>query len=444
MNQSTRTRGRPLLAAATLSAAALAAALLVAPMSGASLRPAKRTPGVSKHQIVLGTTTPKTGPAAPGYDEIAPAVNAVFSYVNAHGGVYGRKLKYIIENDQYSPNLTVQYTHTLVQSDHIFADVGPLGTPTQTAVQSYLNKRHVPQVFIESGCACWSKPKKFPYSFGWQPNYVVEGKILGAFIKKRYANKRVGYLYQNDEFGGDGVKGLNREIPKSHVVGKQSYDATSQGISSIGNQIAALQADGANLVVLYTIPAATAVALLSAAQLNYHPQWVVSSVGADPPTLAGLLKAYSNGAAGASLLNGMVTNAYLPPETDGSNAWNKLAKKIINKYDNFSKAWDGNSEYGVALGITTVEALEKAGKDLTRKSFINAIETQGAKLSNPGLVPLTYSAKSHYGFSGSEVVKIENSGKKISVLTAREMTTNFGKITVYKGKANRVPAQFKK
>jgi branched-chain amino acid transport system substrate-binding protein len=438
-----RTRGRPLVAAGVaMSAAALAAGLMVAP-SGASLKPAS-TRGVTKHQIILGTTTPLSGPAAPGYDEIAPAANAVFRYVNAHGGIYGRKIKYIIENDEYDPPLTVSLTNKLVESDHIFADVGPLGTPTQLAVQGFLNKHKVPQVFIESGCACWSQPKKYPYSFGWQPNYIVEGKILGSYIKAHYGSKKVGYLYQDDEFGKDGVRGLDKEISKSHIVSQQTYQGTAQGLAAgLGNQIGALKAAHAKVVVLYTIPAATALALLAAAELNYHPQWVVSSVGADPPTLTGLLGAFSKGAAGGALLNGMVTNAYLPPETDGSNPWNKLAKKIIAKYDS-SKAWDGNSEYGIALGISTVEALEAAGKNLTVKGFVTALEKQGKNLSNPGLVPLTYSTKSHYGFSGSEVVKILNSGKKISVLSPKYVTTKSGPIRVYKGKSNQVPAQFKK
>ena len=137
---------------------------------------------MTAHQILLGTTTPLTGAAAPGYDEIAPAANAVFSYVNAHGGVYGRKIKYLIDNDEYNPPTTIMLTHQLVEQNHIFADVGPLGTPTQLAVQSYLNSKGVPQMFIESGCACWSQ-SKYPDSFGWQPNYIVEGKILGHYVE---------------------------------------------------------------------------------------------------------------------------------------------------------------------------------------------------------------------------------------------------------------------
>lgn len=442
MKHLTRTRGRPLVLVSALCATALVAALCAIPASGAAVRPAS-TQGVTAHQIVLGTTTPLTGPAAPGYDEIAPATDAVFKYVNAHGGVYGRKIKYIIENDEYDPTLTVQKTRQLVESDNIFADVGPLGTPTQLAVQGYLNSLGIPQLFIESGCACWSS-SKYPDSFGWQPNYIVEGKILGQYIKDHLKGEKVGYLYQDDEFGQDGVKGLDQEVPKSAVVSRQTYVGTSQGLANgLGNQIGALKAAHAKVVVLYTIPAATALALLAAAELNYHPQWVVSSVGADPPTLTGLLSSFSKGKAGAALLNGMITNAYLPPEVDGSNPWIKTAKAILGKEEK-GYHWDGNSEYGVSLGITMVEALEAAGKNLTRQGLIKAIENDGRMFASPGVVPLTYSKTDHYGFSGSSIVQIESSGKTINTLTPRYVSTNHGPITVFRGKAAKVPSLFAK
>jgi ABC-type branched-subunit amino acid transport system substrate-binding protein len=436
-----RTRGRAVLFGSVLGSLVLAAAL-ASPSSSATVR-APAVTGVTATQITLGTTTPLTGPAAPGYDEIAPATNAVFKYINAHGGVYGRKIKYIIDNDGYNPTNTVSLTKQLVEQQNIFADVGPLGTPTQLAVQGFLNSRGVPQLFVESGCACWSQ-SKFPDSFGWQPNYIVEGKLLGHFVDDHLGRKKVGYLYQNDEFGLDGVKGLNEEIPSKNVVGSQNYDGTSAGLAAgLGAQISALKADGATLVVLYTIPAATALALLAAAGLDYHPVWVVSSVGSDPPTLAALLGSFSKGKAGASLLNGMITNAYAPPESQSSDAWIKLAKSILSKYEK-GYHWDGNSEYGVGLGITMVELLEAAGKNLTRSGLLKTLETVGKTFATPGLVPLTYSKTDHYGYSGSEMVRIAGGGASITPVSPLYVTTNTGPIKIYKGAPKKIPALFTK
>jgi branched-chain amino acid transport system substrate-binding protein len=401
------------------------------------------TPGVTASSITIGTTTPLTGPAAPGYDEIAPAVDAVFKYINAQGGVNGRTINYLIKNDEYDPTLTATLTRQLVLQNNIFADIGPLGTPTGLAVEPYLNTEGVPQLFIESGCTCWNEPTKYPWSFGWQPNYVVEGKILGQYIEQHFAGKKIAYLSQDDEFGMDGVKGLDEEIPASAVVSQQTYVATSAGLAdALAPQIAAIKRSGAQVVVLYTIPAATALSLLSSAGAGFAPQWVVSSVGADPPTLTGLLSSFSKGKAGAALLSGMITNAYLPPITDSTNPWVVDAKAIIAKYDPGSH-WDGNSEYGVALGVNVVELLMAAGKNLTRAGLAHTLETDGPSFASAGLSPLTFSATDHNGFSGSEIVQLGTDGTTINDLTPVYVSTETGPITKYTGTEATPPSWLK-
>ncbi len=391
-------------------------------MLGVTILPAtagaESTPGVTSSTITIGATVPLTGPAAPGYDEIAPAMEAVFSYVNAHGGVDGRKINYTYLDDGYNPANTATLTRKLVLQDNIFADVGPLGTPTQAAVQGFLNAQKVPQLFIESGCNCWSNPK-YPLSYGWQPPYTVDGKILGAYIKANFAGKKIGYLSQADEFGQDVVKGLDMEIPSSSVVSRQTYDvATLAG--PLSNQMAALKAAGAQVVVLATIPAATALSMLPAAVINYFPQYVVDSVGTDPPTVGPLLSSFAQKgggtaaqvAAAAGLLNGVITTAYFAPESDTSNPWVQTEKNILEKYapSLYAKAGlDGNDQYGVALAYTFVQALQKAGKNLTRQSLLNAINDSGKSFVTPGFVPLSYSSSVHFGFEGEEVLKLESS-----------------------------------
>jgi hypothetical protein len=328
---------------------------------------AQSTPGVTSNSITIGATVPLTGPAAPGYDEIAPAMQAVFAAVDAHGGVNGRKINYNYVDDGYNPANTATLTRKLVLQDNVFADVGSLGTPTQSAVQGFLNSQKVPQLFIESGCNCWNN-SKYPLSLGWQPPYTIDGKILGAYIKANFAGKKIGYLYQSDEFGQDVVKGLDMEIPASSVVSRQTYDvATLAG--PLSNQVAALKAAGAQVVVLATIPAATALTMLPAAVLSYFPQYVLDSVGADSPTVGPLLTSFAQkgGASAAQvaavggLLNNVVTTAYFAPESDTSNAWVQWEKQILQKYapSLYAKAGlDGNDQYGVALAYTFVQALE--------------------------------------------------------------------------------------
>lgn len=415
--------------------AGVCAALLLVAACGTPTTSASSAPGVTKNTITVGATVPLTGPAAPGYSEIAPAVSAYFKYVNAQGGVYGRKLTYDYLDDQYNPAITATKTRQLVLQDNIFADVGPLGTPTNLAVVGFLNQEKVPDLFVESGCACWSQPSKYPWTFGWQPNYIIEGKILGQYIKDDLGGQKVGYLYQDDEFGQDGVKGLDMRVPSSDVLSRQTYSTTTL-TNGLGNQIAALKASGATVVALYTIPAATTLALLAAAEIGYHPTWVVSSVGSDPPTLTGLLTSISKGQAGADLLNGMITNIYTPPESDSSNAWTQYFKGILNQYEP-GAPWDGNSAYGLALGYTFVNLLKANGSDLTRQSIVNTLETKGASLRGPGLIPLGYSKSNHYGYMGSQMARIENS--QIQPFGPREVSTNNGPIKSYDGGSLKPP-----
>jgi ABC-type branched-subunit amino acid transport system substrate-binding protein len=397
--------------------------------------------GVTATAINIGATAPLTGPAAPGYNEIGPAANAYFKYVNSKGGVHGRQINYTLLNDQYDPSQTATMARQLVLQDQIFADVGPLGTPTTLQVKDFLKTEGVPAIYVESGCNCWSDPS-LPYTFGWQPPYTDEGKILGQYIKDHFGGQSVGYLYQDDEFGQDGVKGLNEQIPSANVVSRQTYTATPQALAAgLGSQMAALKQANAKVVVLYTIPAATALAMLAAATIGYAPQWVISSVGSDPPTLTGLLSSFSSGKAGASLLNGVITNTYLPPLTDDSNQWVVGFKKILTRYDP-GATWDGNTEYGLMLGYTFVEALLAAGKDLTRSALVQAIEQKGSSFSNPGLVPFTFSSSTHYGYQGSEVVQLENGGQTINVVTGRLVTTLSGPITTTSAPLSEPPPNF--
>jgi|HubBroStandDraft_1064217.scaffolds.fasta_scaffold07165_3 ABC-type branched-subunit amino acid transport system substrate-binding protein len=427
------------LAAVAVAAAACGSSSSSGGGGGGGTTPAA-TPGVTATSITIGTTTPLTGPAAPGYSEIAPAVNAVFNWVNAQGGIDGRKITYLIKNDEYDPTLTATLTRQLVLQDNIFADVGPLGTPTGLAVEPYLNTAGIPQIFIESGCTCWNNVAQYPWSYGWQPNYVVEGKILGQYIEQHFPGKKIAFLSQDDEFGQDGVKGLLDEIPASQVVSQQTYVATSAGLAdALAPQISAIHHSGAQVVVLYTIPAATALALLSSAGTGFAPQFVVSSVGADPPTLTGLLSSFSKGKAGAALLTGIITNAYLPPLTDTSNPWEQLAMKVLTAYDS-GFHWDGNSEYGAMLGFSFVELLRQVGPNLTRASLVHTLDTDFDSLPSAGLSPYTFSSTDHNGFSGSEVVQLGANGTTINPLTGVEVTTETGPITDYTGAAETPPS----
>ncbi len=386
-------------------------------------------PGVTKSQVTVGGHFPLTGPAAPGYSQIPVAIKAYFSHVNDQGGINGRKLKMIARDDGYNPTNTVKVTKQLVLQDKIFAMVGGLGTPTHSKVTDYLNSSRVPDLFVSSGCVCWDEPKDHPYTFGWQPDYEVEGEILGKYVADKYKGKKIAYFGQNDDFGADGAKGLDKFIPSDQVVARETYEA---GNTDIGPQMAKIKASGADVVVSFSIPAYTALLKLAALKLNFDPTVVVSNVGADPATLTGLLKSFSKGQAGGSLIDGIVSDTYLPPIADDSNSWTKLFKGMRDKYAP-KLPWTGNTLYGFSMAYTFAEALRKAGKDPTRKSIVEAVET--GDLPGPGIVPFRYDGtKSHAGYAGVQVGTVsggalDTSGNERQVVKDGEVQTTDFKLT---------------
>jgi ABC-type branched-subunit amino acid transport system substrate-binding protein len=395
-------------------------------------------PGITATTITIGSHQPLTGPAAPGYSEIAPASNAYFDYVNAHGGVYGRKIIYKYLNDAYDPTTTASVVRQLVLQDNVYAIFDGLGTPTHLAVVNFLNSEKVPDVFVASGCECWNNPTTDPETFGWQIDYVREGKILGQYVKQHFAGKKVGFFYQDDEFGMDGVKGLEDEIPASMIVSKQSYVDTNVNIAS---QVEALHAAGAQVVVSFSIPAFTALLKLNTLKLSYNPTLVVSDVGSDAITLSGLLEAFAKqgGATvnGDQLINGIITDGYLPTTADASNSWIQLFTKVRNEYDPKAPL-DGNVLFGEAVAYTFVQAMLKAGRNPTRADLLTAIE--GGLPQGPSVAPYAYSSSDHAGITGAYMGVITN-GQLVqqgSVLVTD--TSASGPITAYTGTEQQAPA----
>ena len=411
-----------------VSAVAVLACAMVMASCGSSSSGGSSAPGVTATSITFGTHQPLTGPAAPGYSEIAPASQAFFDYVNAHGGVFGRKIHLVIKDDAYNPTNTVNVVHQLVLQSNVFGIFEGLGTPTHTKVVGFLNASKVPDLFVASGCPCWDKGSSQPETFGWQPNYTIEGKILGQYLKQHFAGQKIGVLYQDDDFGQGGLAGIKDELPAADIVAKQPYQS---GVTTLAPQITAIKASGAKVMVDFTVPIYTAIAQLTSFTLGYKPQLVVSNVGIDPTTVGGLLKVVSKGkASGTGLIEGAITDGYLPSNTDSSNPWIQLFMKVHDQYDK-SAPFDGNVEYGMANAYTLVQALKAAGKNLTRQALIDAVNSGGGKWTGPGLVPFRYTSTQHGGYGGAEIGKIQ--GGKI-VLSGGPLTTDptpTGAITPY-------------
>jgi branched-chain amino acid transport system substrate-binding protein len=387
-------------------------------------------PGVTDTEIVVGTHMPLTGPAAGGYSKIAPATKAYFDYVNANGGVHGRKITYKIKDDGYNPANTQTVVRELVLQDKVFAILNGLGTPTHNGVLDFLKTNRVPDLFVASGSRSWNQPDKYPGTFGFNPDYTVEGKILGTYIKENLAGKKTCFLGQDDDFGRDSLAGVEKIL--GAVTAKESYVTSNP---NVGPQMGALKAAGCEVVVLATVPGFTALSIGTAAKIAFKPQFVVSNVGADPTTVGKAL------GAGAPLLEGVVATNYLPLNTDEANPWIQLFKKV-NAEHNGNAEFDNNIVYGMSVGYLFVQSLQAAGKDVTRDKLLETVTKNG--FQGPGLVPLRFSATDHSGYGGAQLTKVEG-GKAVFFGTPYTTDDKEGPVAAYQGQPvtpprNGVPA----
>jgi ABC-type branched-subunit amino acid transport system substrate-binding protein len=410
------------------TAIVLAAVLLAAGCSngdsGSSGGGSGNTPGVTDSEIVIGTHMPLTGPAAAGYSKVAPASKAYFDYVNANGGVYGRKITYKIMDDGYNPANTQQVVRQLVLQDKVFAILNGLGTATHTGVLDFLKTNRVPDLFVASGSRTWNQPDKYPGTFGFNPDYTVEGKILATHVKATYPGKKVCFLGQDDDFGRDSLAGIEKVL--GPVAAKQNYVTSNP---NVGPQMGALKAAACEVVMLATVPGFTALSIGTAAKIGFKPQFVVTNVGSDPTTLAKTL------GAAAPLLEGLVAANYLPLATDDANPWIQLYQKVNTQY-NGGAEFDNNIVYGMSVAYLFVQSLQAAGKDLTRDKLVEAVQKGG--FVGPGLVPLRYSAQDHSGYSGEQLTKLTG-GKATYFGTPYQTDDGDGAVAPYSGTAAAPP-----
>jgi ABC-type branched-subunit amino acid transport system substrate-binding protein len=357
--------------------------------------------GVTSKLIKLGVSQPTTGPASAGYNKVAPAMDSYFKYVNDNGGINGRKIELIIKNDGYVVQRAVNESAALVD-EGVFALVGSLGTANNAAVAEFLDLKStgLPSLFVNTGFSGFSVKKDYPTMFSLFPSYYMETKILSEYIKKNFPGKKVGIIYQADDFGSDALAGF--EQGGITLVEKIPYASLSQANPGVGaGWITKLKTAGVEVAIMYGVTSASAVALRTAAALAYKPQWILSAVGADYSTLV------SQGVTNA-MIEGVMTASFLPATTDDADPYIKLFKTIHTKYG--VGAFDSNILTGMNTAMMTANAIKAAGPNLTRSGLIKAIETKGKSFASAALTPPTYSTTSHAGYGGFWLAQFSAAG----------------------------------
>jgi branched-chain amino acid transport system substrate-binding protein len=341
----------------------------------AGATPAAAVPGISATTITIGGTFPLSGPVSL-YAPIPRGMAAYFSYVNARKGsdgkrgVYGRQIVWKFYDDAYNPAQTVQLTNQLILQDRVFALFGSLGTEPNLAIRPLVNQRKVPHLLVSTGASYWGlQGSQFPWTIGWQPDYIAEAIAYGRWIVQNAPNAKIAVFFQNDDYGKDYLRGLKIGLGKKAnlIVSELGYEVTDTGY---GSQIARQKATGADTWVLLTTPTPTVRAIGTAKALNWKPDTIViNSVAA----IDSVMRAAA-ATAGADFVNGAVSSNYLKNPTNPAYANDKdvaTYKSIMSKYS----TGDPNNTfhyYGVAKAYDVVRLLYLAGKNPTRESLMAA------------------------------------------------------------------------
>jgi len=360
-------------------------ALVLALAAATALASSAADPGVTPTSILIGGTVPLSGEAA-AFGSVGPGAKAYFDYVNAHGGVYGRKIEYRYYDDGYDPSRTVQLTRQLIEQDKVFAIFNSIGTANNIAIRDYLNAMKVPQLFAGDGSdAIGGSPRKYPYTMGFLQSYRGEGAVYGRDLVKRNPKAKIAVLFENTDLGKDMTRGLSRAIagkgPK--IVASQSYEYTASDVSS---QIAQLKASGANTLMLFATPKFMIQAVVATHKLGWKPQLYIASVAIEP-TIMGIASVNA-----PELTKGALSVAFVKNPNDPIWAKDKalaLYLKVMKTYDPSGKPSDVYNWYGMTVAWTMVETLRAAGKNPTRASLLRAathLDLRGNLFLLPGIV----------------------------------------------------------
>ena len=331
--------------------------------SGGALAQKKYDTGATDTEIKIGNIMPYSGPAS-AYGVIGKTEEAYFKKINAEGGINGRKINFITYDDGYSPPKAVEQARKLVESDEVLLVFNSLGTPSNSAIQKYMNSKKVPQLFVATGAAKWNDPKDFPWTMGWQPSYQVEARIYAKYLLKEKPDAKIAIMYQNDDFGKDYLKGLKEGLgaKASMLIAEESYETTEP---TIDNHVVKLKASGADVFLNIATPKFAAQAIKKVAEIDWKVLHIVTNVSS---SVGAVMKP-----AGFENSQGILSANYAKDGADSQWDNNPEMKKFyafLEKYYPEGNKIDASVVYGYGAAQTMVKVLQMCGDNLTRENVM--------------------------------------------------------------------------
>jgi branched-chain amino acid transport system substrate-binding protein len=340
------------------------AAALSAPSASAQK---KYDIGATDTEIKIGQTVPFSGPAS-AYAGIGKTQAAYLKMINDQGGINGRKLNLIQYDDAYSPPKAVEQVRKLVEGDEVLFTFQIIGTPSNAAVQKYLNSKKVPQLLASTGASRFSDPQNAPWTIAYNPNYQSEGRIYAKYILQHYPNAKIGIFYQNDDLGRDyiaGLKGGLGDKAASMIVAEASYELTDPTVDS---QIVKLKSAGVDLLYDASTPKFAAQAIKKVADLAWKPVHILD-INASP--VSATLKP-----AGLDISKDIISTNYGKDPADPQwkdDAGLKAYFAFMDKYYPEGDKLNTVNTYGYSTAELLVQVLRQCGDDLTRENLMRQV-----------------------------------------------------------------------
>ena len=344
-------------------------------LSGLSASAQPYDTGATDKEIKIGNTNPYSGPFS-AYGSFGKAQAGYFKKINDEGGINGRKINFITVDDGFSPPKTLEQARKLVEQEKVLFFFAPLGTAPNSAIHKYMNQKKIPTLFVQTGASKWGDPKNFPWTMGWQPNYISEGKVFAQAILDNQPNAKIALLYQNDDSGKDLLAGIEAGLgaKKDMLVARETYETTDPTVDS---QIVKLKASGADVFIHGSGPKFAAQGMKKIAELGWKPTqyvWQVSS------SIGGVLAP-----AGIENTLGLITSAFFKDPSDPQWKDDKAMleyQEWFKKYMPGSDPTDGFYIQGYINAQTVEQVIKRAGNNLTRENIMKqAASINDLKLS---------------------------------------------------------------
>jgi ABC-type branched-subunit amino acid transport system substrate-binding protein len=368
-------------------------------LAALSAIPADAEQGVSDSKIVVGQVAPLEGPVTALGRGVRAGLLAAFGEANANGGVGGRKLELITRDDGYEPELSVAATRRLIEDDHVFALVGGVGTPSALATAPVADEAGVPFVAPFTGAAFLREPPNFNV-VNLLPSYFEEAEFTVNHLIKDRGITRIGIFYEDDAFGHAGLAGLKRALEK-HGLKPVAEGSFVRNTLALKVALATIRKANPEAVVMIAPYGPCAEFVKLAHRFKFAPLFVANS-------MTGLVALSQEIGPEAE---GIFLPQWVPSPDEASIPAVAHYRAALAALDP-KAAPDTVSFEGYLAGRLVIAALQNAGAQPTRKSFLAAIF--GHKYDIDGVV-LDFPAHLNQAVPHLSLVVIGADGKAKSV-----------------------------